>query len=65
MREFNVSATMASGGRFRHMMDDLKPFGEFHRTEFTVVALETVGDRCGVGLLTREVLKRYDFVRVG
>lgn len=29
-----------------------------------VIAVETVGDRCGVGLLTREMLDRYDFVRV-
>lgn len=30
-----------------------------------IVAVETIGDRCGVGLLTREMLERYDFVRVG
>jgi tRNA(Ser,Leu) C12 N-acetylase TAN1 len=30
-----------------------------------VVVVETIGDRCGVGLLTREMLDRYDFVRVG
>jgi tRNA(Ser,Leu) C12 N-acetylase TAN1 len=29
-----------------------------------VIVVETVGDRCGVGLLTRELLERYDFVRV-
>lgn len=29
-----------------------------------VVVVETIGDRCGVGLLTREMLDRYDFVRV-
>jgi len=29
-----------------------------------VVAVETVGDRCGVGMLTRELMDRYDFVRV-
>ena len=29
-----------------------------------VVVVETVGDRCGVGLLTREMMDRYDFVRV-
>jgi tRNA(Ser,Leu) C12 N-acetylase TAN1 len=29
-----------------------------------VVAVETIGDRCGVGLLTRELLDRYPFVRV-
>jgi tRNA(Ser,Leu) C12 N-acetylase TAN1 len=30
-----------------------------------VVVLETIGDRCGVGLLSRELMERYDFVRVG
>jgi tRNA(Ser,Leu) C12 N-acetylase TAN1 len=30
-----------------------------------VVVIETIGDRAGVGLLTREMLERYDFVRVG
>ncbi len=30
-----------------------------------VLVVETVGDRCGVGLLTREMMERYDFVRVG
>lgn len=29
-----------------------------------VVAVETVGDRAGVGLLTRELFDRYDFVRI-
>ena len=29
-----------------------------------VVVVETVGDRCGVGFLTREMMDRYDFVRV-
>jgi tRNA(Ser,Leu) C12 N-acetylase TAN1 len=29
-----------------------------------VVVVETIGDRCGVGLLTREMMDRYDFVRV-
>ncbi|MBE0597052.1 MAG: hypothetical protein IH614_07275, partial [Desulfuromonadales bacterium] len=29
-----------------------------------VVAIETIGDRAGVGLLTRELLTRYDFVRI-
>jgi tRNA(Ser,Leu) C12 N-acetylase TAN1 len=30
-----------------------------------VLVIETIGDRCGVGLLTREMMERYDFVRVG
>ncbi len=30
-----------------------------------VIVVETIGDRCGVGLLTRQMLERYDFVRVG
>jgi len=30
-----------------------------------VVVIETIGERCGVGLLTRELMARYPFVRVG
>ncbi len=30
----------------------------------TVLAVETIGTRCGIGLLTKELLQRYDFVRV-
>lgn len=30
-----------------------------------VVAVETIGDRAGIGLLTRETMDRYDFVRIG
>jgi tRNA(Ser,Leu) C12 N-acetylase TAN1 len=30
-----------------------------------IVAVETIGDRCGVGLLTRERMARFQFVRVG
>jgi tRNA(Ser,Leu) C12 N-acetylase TAN1 len=29
-----------------------------------VVVVETIGDRCGVGMLTREMMDRYPFVRV-
>lgn len=29
-----------------------------------VVVVETVGDRCGVGLLTRAMMEKYEFVRV-
>jgi tRNA(Ser,Leu) C12 N-acetylase TAN1 len=31
----------------------------------TVLAVETIGDRCGIGVLTRELRARYPFVRVG
>lgn len=30
----------------------------------TVLAIETIGERCGLGVLTRELRKRYAFVRV-
>lgn len=30
-----------------------------------VLAMETLGDRLGVGLLTQEMRDRYDFVRIG
>ncbi len=30
----------------------------------TVLTVETVGDRCGIGQLTSELMQRYDFVRV-
>lgn len=29
-----------------------------------IIAVETIGDRCGIGLLTRDMMTRYDFVRV-
>jgi tRNA(Ser,Leu) C12 N-acetylase TAN1 len=29
-----------------------------------IVALETVGDRCGVSLLSRDMMDRYEFVKV-
>lgn len=44
MWSFNIVATMAGSGRYRHMLEDLAPFGEFRRTEFHGVALGQVAD---------------------
>ncbi|MDO3377788.1 THUMP domain-containing protein [Geoalkalibacter halelectricus] len=44
MWKFNIVATMAGAGRYRHMLEDLAPFGEFRRTEFLGVALGQVSD---------------------
>jgi len=44
MWEFNVLVTMASGGRYRRMLDELAPYGEFHKTEFHGVVLGRVAD---------------------
>ncbi|WP_305041373.1 THUMP domain-containing protein [Geoalkalibacter sp.] len=44
MWTFNVVATMAHAGRYRHMLEDLAPFGEFRRTEFLGVALGQVAE---------------------
>jgi len=48
---------------------ELEQQGEVAEVDFehpdAIVVVETIGDRCGVGLLTREMLERYDFVRVG
>lgn len=44
MWPFNIVATMAGSGRYRHMLEDLAPFGEFRRTEFQGVALGQVAD---------------------
>jgi tRNA(Ser,Leu) C12 N-acetylase TAN1 len=50
------------------ILDELEDLGQGARVDFEdsdlVVAIETVGDRCGVGLITRELSERYDFVRV-
>jgi tRNA(Ser,Leu) C12 N-acetylase TAN1 len=35
----------------------------FHDSDYVVVA-ETVGSRCGVALITRELRARYPFVRI-
>lgn len=49
--------------------EELAGKGKSARIDFehpdAVVVVETIGDRCGVGLLTRELMERYDFVRVG
>lgn len=49
--------------------EELAKIGKSAQVDFehpdAVVAVETIGDRCGVGLLTREHLEHYDFVRVG
>lgn len=52
-----IEQTLAAAGREPARVDFEHPDA--------VVAVETIGDRCGVGLLTREMLERYDFVRVG
>ena len=44
MWEFNVVATMAGEGRFRHLMEELRPYGDFHRTEFLGVIIGRVED---------------------
>lgn len=52
-----IEQTLATAGRKTAQVDFEHPDA--------VVAVETIGDRCGVGLLTREMMDRYDFVRVG
>ncbi len=53
----------------RALLEELEGRGNPGGIDFqdpdAVVVLETIGDRCGVGLLTRETRDRYDFVRVG
>lgn len=44
MWEFNLVVTLESGGRFRHLMEELKSYGEFHKTEFLGVILGRVED---------------------
>lgn len=44
MWEFNVLVTMAHDGRYRQMLAELAPWGEFHKTEFHGVALGKVPD---------------------
>jgi len=52
-----IEESLAAAGRAAAKVDFEHPDA--------IVAVETIGDRCGVGLLTREMLERYDFVRVG
>lgn len=51
-----------------YVLDELIDLGHSAQVDFddpdAVVAIETIGDRCGVGLITRELSERYDFVRV-
>lgn len=51
------------------ILESLEARGASARIDFDdpdrVVVIETIGDRAGVGLLTREAMARYDFVRVG
>jgi tRNA(Ser,Leu) C12 N-acetylase TAN1 len=51
-----IEQTLAAAGRKPAQVDFEHPDA--------VVVVETIGDRCGVGLLTREVMDGYDFVRV-
>jgi tRNA(Ser,Leu) C12 N-acetylase TAN1 len=44
MWEFNLVVTMASEGRFRHLMEELKPHGDFHRTDYLGVVIGRVED---------------------
>lgn len=44
MWEFNLVVTMASEGRFRHLMEELESYGDFHRTEFLGVIIGRVDD---------------------
>ncbi len=50
------------------LLERLQNLGSPGRIEFddpdAVIAVETIGDRCGIGLLTREEMERYDFLRV-
>jgi tRNA(Ser,Leu) C12 N-acetylase TAN1 len=52
-----------------HILEELGRQGSEAEIDFegaeAVVAVETIGDRCGIGLLTRQQMDRYDFVRVG
>jgi tRNA(Ser,Leu) C12 N-acetylase TAN1 len=44
MWEFNLLVTMAQDGRYRQMMEELAPYGEFHKTEFHGVVIGRVPD---------------------
>ncbi len=52
----------------RYVLEALAREGTEAQVDFShpdaVVAVETCGDRCGVGLLERDLMDRYDFVRV-
>lgn len=44
MWEFNVIVTLASDGRYRHLLHELAPLGDFRRTEFLGVIAGRVED---------------------
>ncbi|PLX83490.1 MAG: hypothetical protein C0617_11210 [Desulfuromonas sp.] len=44
MWEFNLVVTTASEGRFRHLLEELRPYGDFHKTGFLGVLLGKVND---------------------
>ena len=44
MWEFNVLVTMAQDGRYRQMLEELAPHGEFHKTDFHGVVIGRVPD---------------------
>jgi tRNA(Ser,Leu) C12 N-acetylase TAN1 len=54
MWEFNLVVTMASDGRFRHLMEELKPHGDFHRSEFLGVVIGRVEDPAAFLEVVRE-----------
>jgi tRNA(Ser,Leu) C12 N-acetylase TAN1 len=51
-----------------YILDELIELGHSASIDYddpdAVVAIETIGDRCGAGLITRALKDRYDFVRV-
>jgi tRNA(Ser,Leu) C12 N-acetylase TAN1 len=51
-----------------YVLEELADLGHSARIDFDdpdmVVAIETIGDRCGVGLITRDLNERFEFVRV-
>ncbi|MEZ4601270.1 MAG: THUMP domain-containing protein [Syntrophotaleaceae bacterium] len=50
------------------ILDELADMGHSAQVNFedsdVVVAIETIGDRCGVGWITKNLTERYEFVRV-
>jgi len=44
MKQFNLVATLADGGRFPALLRELAAFGEFHKTEFFGVVLGQVAE---------------------
>jgi tRNA(Ser,Leu) C12 N-acetylase TAN1 len=52
----------------RSLMDHLREQGAAPRIEFkdpdAIVAVELIGDECGIGLITRTMRERFPFVKV-